>query len=402
MISFSIFFNYIDPGTGSLIISLISGLLMTFIYTSKDLFYKLMNKFSGRKFTSLSDFSGKLVFFSEGQRYWNVFEPVILKLIEDKQPFVYLTADKNDQGLSVDHDFCEAHFIGNINQAIGVLNVLKAAMCVMTTPQLNVVSLKRSKNVKHYSHLIHSPTDIHAYKKFAFDYFDSVLCSSSFQIDNLRKLEENRSSKRKVLLETGCTYYDNYKLEAAQERDSILVAPTWGDKSFFSIHGQKTLKLLLNAGFKIIYRPHPQSWISDKILLESILEEFSDHSSFSIDREISNENSISKSFLMICDMSGVVYDFAFTQKKPVMAFNFSWDDGGYESSDIEKETSTILLLNDIGKVFSSDNLDNLINDVKELKEKNITDQIINKHIYNFRKSGSVAKDQILSIYKDLE
>ena len=98
MVSLSMVFNYIDPGTGSLIISLISGLLITLAYTSKDLFYKFIYKFSSQKYISKSSFKGELVFFSEGQRYWNVFEPVLLKLIEEKQPFVFLTADENDKG----------------------------------------------------------------------------------------------------------------------------------------------------------------------------------------------------------------------------------------------------------------------------------------------------------------
>ena len=402
MVSLSMVFNYIDPGTGSLIISLISGLLITLAYTSKDLFYKFIYKFSSQKYISKSNFKGELVFFSEGQRYWNVFEPVLLKLIEEKQPFVFLTADENDKGLNLDSEFCKAHYIGNIRQAIGVLNVLKASMCVMTTPQLNVISLKRSKFVKHYCHLIHSPTDIHAYKKFAFDYFDSVLCSSSFQIENLRKLELDRRSQKKILLKTGCTYYDTYSFNAFEVRDSVLVAPTWGDKSFFKSMGDRTIEILLNKGYKVILRPHPQSWISDKELLDMVISKFSNNPLFTIDRENSNEKSISKSFLMICDMSGVVYDFAFTQKKPVLAFNFTWDDGGYESSDIDKDTSTILLLEDVGKVFLSNEIENLIKNVEELSEKEITDDIINKHIYNFRTSANVAKEQILAIYNEIE
>ena len=55
----------------------------------------------------------------------------------------------------------------------------------MTTPQLDVFALKRSKSVDHYCYVIHAPNNIHADKKFAFDYFYSVLCSSHAQIENL-------------------------------------------------------------------------------------------------------------------------------------------------------------------------------------------------------------------------
>jgi len=114
-----------------------------------------------------------------------------------------LSADEEDEGLLLTNDCVETHYIGNIRQAIFVLNQLKAKVCVMTTPQLDVIALKRSKDVDHYCHIIHSPTDIHAYKKFAFDYFDSVLCSSEAQINNLKFLEYERNSLPKQLLRTG-------------------------------------------------------------------------------------------------------------------------------------------------------------------------------------------------------
>tara|TARA_B110000211_G_scaffold205067_1_gene239083 strand:+ start:387 stop:704 length:318 start_codon:yes stop_codon:yes gene_type:complete len=105
------------------------------------------------------------VFFNEGQRYWNVFGPVLKELIHKKQSFVYLSADKNNEGLKLNNEFCEAYYLGEINQSVFLLNQLKAKICVMTTPQIGILNLRRSKHVKHYCNLLHSPVNIHFYKK---------------------------------------------------------------------------------------------------------------------------------------------------------------------------------------------------------------------------------------------
>ena len=62
-----------------------------------------------------------------------------------------------------------AHYIGNDLTAFTLLNHIKVKVMIMTTPQLDVMHLKRSKNVEHYVHLIHAPTDTLVYKKYAFD-----------------------------------------------------------------------------------------------------------------------------------------------------------------------------------------------------------------------------------------
>lgn len=393
---------YIDPGTGSLLISALIGFVLSLLYSVKGLFYKASNLFFGSRGNAVSDFSGKIVFFSEGKAYWRVYKPVVLELINNKQNFVYLSADKDDEGLSITSEHVETHYIGNIRQAIFVLNQLKAKMCVMTTPQIDVISLKRSKDIEHYCHIIHSPTDIHAYKKFAFDYFDSVLCSSESQIDNLKFLEDERNSPPKQLFQTGCTYYDVFLSDTQNSGDSILLAPTWGDRTFFKSCGKEIVRNLLEGGHKVIFRPHPQSWISDKELLNDIISSFSSNPNLIIDKETGGEKAISQSKLLICDItSGMLFDMAFVYKKPVVAIRFDWKDGGYESSSLIKETAAIDLLKDVGDVVNVDDVKDISVIVDESASKTITKEIIDKHIFNFQEAGKVAAEQIITIHTNI-
>ena len=393
---------YIDPGTGSLLISVLIALALSVLYFVKGIFYKISYLFFGAGGNTVSDFSGKIVFFTEGKAYWRVFKPVVLELINSKQNFVYLSADKDDEGLSITSEYVEAHYIGNIRQAIFILNRLKAKMCVMTTPQIDVIALKRSKYIEHYCHIIHSPTDIHAYKKFAFDYFDSILCSSKSQIDNLKFLEVERKSKPKQLFQTGCTYYDVLLSDTENRGDSILLAPTWGDRTFLKSCGKEIVRKLLEGGHKVIFRPHPQSWISDKELLNDIVTSFGSNVNLTIDKETRGEKAISQSKLLICDItSGMLFDMAFVYKKPVVAIRFDWKDGGYESSSLLKETAAIDLLKDVGDVVNVEDVKDISAIVDESSSKTITQEIIDKHIFNFQEAGKVAAEQIISIYRSI-
>jgi hypothetical protein len=392
---------YIDPGTGSLLISAFIGLALTLIYSIKGFIYNISHMVFGRGKSYLSDYSGKIVFFCESKTYWQVYKPVIEELEKREQKIVYLSADEDDEGLSISSQYVETHFVGEIRQAIYTLNRLKAKLCVMTTPQLDVIALKRSKYVEHYCHIIHAPTDIHSYKKFAFDYYDSVLCSSSAQINNIRYLEKERQTIPKQLFQTGCTYYDNIRAIQKEEDGSILLAPTWGDKTFFRSHGKKIIANLLDGGHKVILRPHPQSWISDKELLNDVASTYSSNNNFTIDKESVGENSLSKAKLLICDTtSGIIFDMAFVYRKPIIGIEYDWANGGYEASDLSYRTAAIDLLEDVGAIVDIGKIKDISDIVTAASQKNITKEIIDKHIYNYQNAGITAAEQILSLYQE--
>lgn len=393
---------YIDPGTGSLLASTIIGIGITLLFSLRGLLYKAINRISSGNKLQSYDFTGKIVFFNEGKNYWKVFKPVLQEFERHNHHFVYITADSDDPGIAeLNPEICEVVVLKNIQHSIVVLNRIKANMVVMTTPQLDILHLKRSKHVKHYCHILHSPVDIHTYEKFAFDYFDSVLCSSTFQIENLRQLEQSRNSSPKELFETGCTYYDGSAAEKF-EGDSVLVAPTWGDKSFFLHNGDKLIESILEGGHKVIYRPHPQSWISDKELVNGISEKYASNPNFVIDNNPDNISSLRNSKVMICDFSGVIYDYAFLQCKPVIAVDRQWKDGGYESSDILNQSSAVDLLEKVGMLIDEHLLPQINDILHEVSSRKVEKNTIDEHLFNFCCAGPVATEQIFSINRGLK
>jgi hypothetical protein len=393
-------FAYIDPGTGSLLMATIIGLGMAAVFSMKGLFYKLVHLLTGRGTGNSVDYSGKLVFYSEGKNYWHVFKPVIDELVKIKQPLVYLTSDSDDPGLNYNSELVDSYYLGSVTYSIGCLNKLKADTVVMTTPQLGVLMLKRSAKVRHYAHLLHAPIDIHTYEKFAFDDFDSVLCSSTFQIKNIRQLEHQRKTTAKQLFETGCTYYDSMVVASikASKDKTILIAPTWGEKSFLKRCGVQLIEKVLAAGYQVIFRPHPQSFISDKELVKSLVNKFNDNPAFVLDRSPDNSHSLAKAACMISDISGIIYDFAFIYKKPVLAFDIQWNRGGYEASDIPNRQAEYELLENVGKLVNLNDIENICELIKVAEQRVITSELIDHYIFNFAHAGTVAAQQIMNIY----
>ena len=392
---------YIDPGTGSVLISLVSSIFLLIWVKIKSFLYKSPYLFKKNNFIGDLNFSENLVFFNEGSKYWNVFKPILDELIKVNQPFIYLTADIDDPGLKYSSTLCKSFYLGPLKSSLFLLNNLKAKLLVTTTPQLNILEWKYSENVIHYCYIFHSPIDIHAYKLFSFDYFDSILCTSNYQIKNLEILKDQRKIKNQQLFKTGCTYYDLIENHIDSfDRDCILIAPTWGNRTFFFESGELLIQKLILNGHKVILRPHPQSWISDKEKLENIILKFRDNRLFKLDKNTGNITSFLNSKLLITDItSGIIYDSALIYKIPILAVDFNDDNVGYELSNLESNPSTKFLIQDFGMLISQKDILK-IDRYLSLKIK-ISENDFKNHIFNFKNSGKVASDQILSLLNNL-
>jgi hypothetical protein len=70
---------YIDPGTGSMLFTILIGIIGAFVYSARMLWIKLRFKLSGGK----ADIGGEkipLAIFSDDKRYWSIFEPICREL----------------------------------------------------------------------------------------------------------------------------------------------------------------------------------------------------------------------------------------------------------------------------------------------------------------------------------
>ncbi len=406
--------GYIDPASTGTLLYIIIALAASFLFTVRGILFSLSNFLLGKGFKKQNDFeNAEIVFYSEGKQYWQVFKPVILALIRKGYPVVYLTSSKEDPGLTLENTLYKSKYIGNIAITSVYLKRLKATFVGMTTPQLDVMMIRRSKHVKHYAHIVHAPVDIFTYRKFAFDYFDSVFCSGPHQIENIRKLEEKRKTRKKILLETGLTYYDEMIQEVislppiSKERPCVLVSPTWKEYSIINRFGAKFFEYLLaDDSYDVILRPHPQTYISFPKLIAEIEERFSNNPRFSVDKERLGTLSMAKSDIMISDLSGIIWDYAFLFTKPVLLLKTDFESiEGFEGSELNPPMWEMKERKRIGREFDENELQNLPKIVKETLNNpcNVNiENLRNESVFNFGNAGEIAAAQIIEIIKSLK
>ena len=314
---------YIDPGTGSMLFAVLMGVMTTLIFAAQGVMVKLKSKV-GTKGVKADSKKEKLVIFSDHKRYDNVFIPILDELENRKIKTSFLTMSNDDPVLSKNYEYIKSEFIGEGNVAFAKLNLLNAKVVLSTTPGLNVYQWKKSKNVDKYIHIYHDIAGGLSYRMFGIDFYDTIFTVSELQNENIREIEHKRHLKEKELITVGCTYIDElikkYESTPRVKNDVpvVLIAPSWGAESLLVKYGDKIIDNVLNTGYKVVVRPHPQSWISDIDVINNLKNKYGDKIEFNKDND--NFDILNKSDFMISDFSSVMLDYAFVFDKPYMYY----------------------------------------------------------------------------------
>jgi len=356
---------YIDPGTGSMLFSILIGACATLFFLAKAFWIKIKLFLSGGKTNSTDKSYKKFVIYSEDKRYWNVFKPILDEFESRKIDITYYVGKENDPVFEEKYNFVHPEIIGEGNKAFAKLNMLSAGFVLTSTPGLQVYQWKRSKNVKHYSHIFHSPGDPTMYRLFGIDYFDSVLCTGDYQFADIREMEKQRNLPAKELVTVGCTYLDVFKKKMEEipseenHKFTVLVSPSWGKSALLSLYGEKLLDPLVKTGWNIILRPHPQSRISEPDMLKNLEEKYKDCPNLTWDSNRDNFYSLKKADLMITDFSGIIWDYTFLCDKPVMYANAEMELGPYDAYDMDHEIWQFSTVKKIGIKIEEKDFENI-------------------------------------------
>lgn len=358
---------YIDPGTGSMLVTILIGIFSTCMFFFKSLAIKVRFLFSGGKAAAMEKDSQKqnYVIFSDSKRYWNVFKPVCDEFEKRKIEITYYTASPDDPALASDYKYVKSEFIGEGNRAFARLNMMNARICLSTTPGLDVLQWKRSKKVDYYVHMYHAVDEGLGYRMFGVDFYDAILLTGEFQGENIRKLEKLRHLPNKETVVTGCTYMDALKekadkLSKEEKADKlILLAPSWGPSSILNKYGEKMIDALIKTGYKIAVRPHPQMAISDPKLLAFLKEKYPDSDRFSWNADNDNFDILSKSDIMITDFSGIIFDYCLVFDKPLIYADTSMDLSPYDAAWIDEPLWRLEVLKKLGVKLCEEQFDDM-------------------------------------------
>ena len=400
---------YLDPGTGSMLVSALAGILATLIFFFKGLFYKgvsFLYSLAGRTHRRTRE---SIVFYSEGAQYWNVFSPVLHALSEKKEPCTFLTSDPADPGLTFASDTVTARYIGKGNRAYATLNMLDTDVVCMTTPGLDVLQIHRSKGVGHYAHILHAPCDISMYRLFGMDFYDSLFLTGPYQEESAREFERQRKTKSKELFHCGCTYYDvlMQKKEACKEKHSdgkgahLLVAPSWGPSALLTVYGMELLRPLAETGYQLTVRPHPQSRIVEKELLQRLKAETSQYANVVWDESPDNFAAMAQADMLISDFSAITLDFAFVFERPVLVMDYTPDLSVYDAWFLPWEVWDFTAHKHIGRKLKFEDIPHIADIAKEmLGDAGFRERLRrfrDENVYNFGCAGPVIADKLIEI-----
>ena len=368
---------YIDPGTGSMLFTILIGVLGALVYAFRNVLMKA--KFAvtgGRKSKEGEADRIPVVIFTDSKRYWNLFRPICDELEKRRIPSLYLTASEDDPALSETNYTCvRTEFAGKGNRAFAKMNMIRADVVLSSTPGLDVYQWKRSRGVKTYVHIPHGIYDLTTYRMFGLDYYDAVLLAGSFQGASVRKIEQARNLPEKELTVAGMPYLDEMLKrkkeeeaqgtgEAAGEKPpeaakTVLLAPSWGKSAILARYGEKIFDALLKTDYHIIVRPHPQSFTSEKELMDSLQAKYPDSDRLEWDRNTDNYDSLKRADLLISDFSGVVFDFAFIFERPVIIADTSFDPKPYDASWLDDPIWNYEAVKEFSARLTEDNAENI-------------------------------------------
>lgn len=401
---------YIDPGTGSMLFTILIGIIGASFYSLRMLWIKIRFKISGGKIKENSE-KIPFVIFSDDKRYWTVFEPICREMDRRGRDIVYMTTSQDDPALKNTYPHVKAEFIGKDNKAFARLNFLNATIVLSTTPSLDIYQWKRSRNVQYYVHIPHAASDITLYRMFGIDYYDAILLSGEYQARDIRNLERLRGLPEKELVQIGIPYMDEMaerlkQLGPAPEHPrTVLLAPSWGPSAIFSVYGGKILDVLLKTDYHIIVRPHPQSFTSEKELMEKLMKKYPASEQLEWNRDTDNFEVLHRSDILISDFSGVIFDFCLVYDKPVIYTDPQFDVSPYDAWWLKTPLWTRSALPRLGRQLTAENMENL----QEVIDTCLTDsqyaegrRAVKKETWAYVGEGAKrATDYLLNQYNSL-
>jgi len=381
-----------------------------------DKINKLREKTDAMRFMSAEK---RLVFFALTSGQYKYYETVINYLLANSDiPIHYLTNDPDDAVFSKDNQDNPQiipYYAGH-KKTISLMLKLECDILVTTVPDLQTFHIKRSiakKNIE-YIYVFHAPIgSALVYKEKAFDFFDTIFCVGPHQTKEMRRREEFANIKKRKLVKAGYGVYDTllesystlYKIEEANDRPLILIAPSWQSENIFESCIDDILSALLGKGYTINVRPHPQFMRLFPRKMSALVEKYNQYSNTDdlvFELDFSENSSVYMADLLITDWSGIALEFSYCTSKPCIYINTppKISNPGYKKYGFELMDFTIR--NQVGiSVEPTDIKKNLFEVVEKLlkgnefSKKQIRESL-SQYLYHPGRSGEAGGKYIIS------
>lgn len=171
------------------------------------------------------------------------------------------------------------------------------------------------------------------YDESMFDHYDAIACAGRHQVEEFEALGRRRGWQGKALLPVGYPKLDGQRRQLAdsplappKEALTVVFAPTHAyyvnqGYSVLRNHGEQIVEALLADDVRVVFRPHVESWRDqDRSVVEGIVERFGTHPAFTVDRSGNYFDQYAQTNLMLTDISGTGFTYAFTFGRPALFF----------------------------------------------------------------------------------
>ena len=175
---------------------------------------------------------------------------------------------------------------------------------------------------------------------------------------DVRYLESIRNLPEKEIVKIGIPYLDEMyaRLHKAQNADiksgkkerTVLLAPS-GKSAILSKFGERIIDVLIETGYSIIIRPHPQSFTSEREMLDTLMEKYPNSEKLEWNRDNDNFEVLKRADILISDFSGVVFDFSLVHEKPRLFIQIQNLIGAYDAWWLKTPYWTFTALPRIGQ-----------------------------------------------------
>ncbi len=361
-----------------------------------------------RRFKRLSVQDRAIVFYAEHSGYYPSFEGIIKKLTDEyDRTLCYITSDRHDPILSNSDPRIKTFYLNRLLPFF--MAFVDCRVFVMTLTDLNKFHLKRSINPVHYVYVFHALVSTHmAYRYGAFDHYDSILCAGPHHIDETRQYEKLNNLPPKTLVEAGYyrleRIYQDYQEYIHQrpsktDRETILIAPSWGADNVLESCGEELIGLLLREGYQVVVRPHPETVKRSPGLIAQLTTRFGKSPNFTLERSVATHDSLLRADVLICDCSGVALEYALGTERPVLFLdvpikikNERYRDWNIEPLELNTRTK-------IGVIVKPEELATVPTVINQListapQYKNTIIKLREQYLFHFGKSAEIGANYI--------
>jgi hypothetical protein len=350
----------------------------------------------------------KIIFYSENKAYVK-YAYILIDVIKKKYPnkIYYVSSDIDDQVNDIN--------IRNIYIGKGVLMqyfflTIKSDNIFLTLTDLDNTVVKKNRFVKNYIYFFHGAVSTtKVYTSTAFDNYDTILCNGDHHVKEIELRENLYNLKKKRLIKSGYSYFDylHYKLNKNNDDiNEILIAPSWNKNKryFINENFDKIIDKLINTGFKVRFRPHPENLKRSQNYLNSIKKKYNGEM-FIYDDDPENYSAFEKAKCLITDNSGISIEFFLLMKRPIIYFD---DFVKIHNSQIEnfKDLETIedRVKKKFGIFFKVNEINNIKNIIDQSNinfKKNIDEvnKFIDINFFNYNKTSDYIDKNLANILR---